>query len=96
MQHHVDQFNSTNFLLDGSNSINESLDLDSQELYYPYTNNAFPISNFEVLTVNFYDNVYELPQKECCYGREPNYKGLATGSKIRVLDTDKWVYSSHS
>ncbi|UOB18368.1 DUF6443 domain-containing protein [Abyssalbus ytuae] len=72
--------------------------LDSEGSYHYYSNVTFPIANLEVLTVNYYDNhtfnkvgltlptgsIYE-------QAIATNVKGLATGTKVRVLGTNNWI-----
>ncbi|WP_412560624.1 DUF6443 domain-containing protein [Winogradskyella sp. MIT101101] len=61
-----------------------------------YTSNAIPLTLDEVLTINYYDD-YEFDRdggtSETAYGVTPitNAKGLATGSKVRVLGTNYWI-----
>ncbi len=69
-------------------------DLAGTPVYY--SNDAFPTGISEVYTINYYDNytfdhtvvapvtVYEQAVTE-------NTQGLATASKVRVLDTDDWI-----
>ncbi|WP_281989634.1 DUF6443 domain-containing protein [Aquimarina aggregata] len=69
-----------------------------------YSNDDFPNTNLEVLTVNYYDNYYfdkvtlALPSKS--YGVDiVNYddanttqtRGLSTGSRVKVLTTNNWI-----
>lgn len=69
-----------------------------------YSNDDFPNTNLEVLTVNYYDNYYfdkatlTLPSKS--YGVDiVNYndtntiqtRSLSTGSRIKVLTTNTWI-----
>ncbi len=63
-----------------------------------YSRNNFPTTNLEVYTVNYYDNytfnragtgtsvsnVYGITSTD-------KTKGLATGSKVKVLGTNKWI-----
>ncbi|WP_461587605.1 RHS repeat domain-containing protein, partial [Winogradskyella sp.] len=61
-----------------------------------YTSNSFPVSLDEIHTINYYDNYYfDLRGgiSETAYGVTPitNVKGLATGSKVRVLGTNDWI-----
>ncbi|MBO6881932.1 MAG: hypothetical protein JJ870_15365, partial [Winogradskyella sp.] len=61
-----------------------------------YSSNAIPTSINEVLTINYYDDYnFDLDGglSETAYGVTPitNVKGLATGSKIRVLGTSDWI-----
>ena len=65
-----------------------------------YTNSAYPnvSANMEILTVNYYDNyVFDLQGlvSEASYLVTPatNVKSLPTGSKIRILGTNNWIYS---
>jgi RHS repeat-associated protein len=59
---------------------------------YSYTNFSYPISNYHVLTVNYYDD-YNYPNSptnfDTVFGQDvrTNVKGLPTGSWIRVLET---------
>lgn len=69
--------------------------IDGTTIYY--NNAAYPTSNItEVHTINYYDN-YTFDtvsgNLETAYGITPiiNAKGLPTGSKIRVLDTNHWI-----
>ncbi|MCL6294916.1 DUF6443 domain-containing protein [Jejuia spongiicola] len=61
-----------------------------------YTNTAFPHGVHEIYTINYYDN-YTFDKisgnSESSYGVTPetNAKGLATGSKVRVLGTSDWI-----
>ncbi|WP_165872300.1 DUF6443 domain-containing protein [Tenacibaculum sp. M341] len=65
-----------------------------------YSSNNFPSTGLEVLTVNYYDN-YTFDVKEASttvvlynnssQNSTSRLKGLATGSKVKVLDTDKWI-----
>ncbi|WP_344787352.1 RHS repeat-associated core domain-containing protein, partial [Postechiella marina] len=65
-----------------------------------YTNTAIPHSVSEIYTINYYDN-YTFDKvsgnSETSYGKTPttNVKGLTTGSKVRVLDSNpvKWITS---
>ncbi len=65
-----------------------------------YTNRAFPLIS-EVLTVNYYDNyTFDAPSHTVptsVFGQTVasgmQTKGLATGSKIKVLDHNKWIYT---
>ncbi|WP_281987690.1 DUF6443 domain-containing protein [Aquimarina aggregata] len=69
-----------------------------------YSNDDFPNTNLEVLTVNYYDNYYfnkatlTLPSKS--YGVDiVNYndtntlqtRSLSTGSRVKVLTTNNWI-----
>ncbi|OWW23528.1 hypothetical protein B4Q04_20235 [Zobellia sp. OII3] len=64
---------------------------------HQYTNTSYPTTNIEVFTVNYYDsygfsfaastNPGTVFQKEI----SAQTKGLATGSKIKVLTTDSWI-----
>ena len=66
-----------------------------------YINRSFPNTAIEALTINYYDNynfdgnglVIPLQNK---YGQEitqSRTKGLATGSKVKVLETQDWITS---
>ncbi len=62
-----------------------------------YNNNGYPTTNItEIHTINYYDN-YTFDKisgnSETAYGITPetNVKGLATGSKVRVLGTSDWI-----
>ncbi|TCI85061.1 DUF6443 domain-containing protein [Tenacibaculum sp. M341] len=67
-----------------------------------YSSNNFPSTNLEVLTVNYYDNytfdVKEASTTVALYNNSSQnstsrLKGLVTGSKVKVLDTDtdQWI-----
>jgi len=67
-----------------------------------YYNNAnYPYTNIEVLTVNYYDDYdFDLAgtfnpntNNSLIYGIYPSTrtKGLATGSKVKVLTTNNWI-----
>lgn len=67
-----------------------------------YSNVSFPFTNINLNTVNYYDNysfdlIGPLPSAVVSYGITPvsNVKGMATGSKVRVLvsGTVKWITS---
>jgi RHS repeat-associated protein len=62
-----------------------------------YTNNDFPTANTEVLTLNYYDN-YSFNRAGAATSvtafeksSTPLLKGLSTGSRIKVLETDNWI-----
>jgi len=62
-----------------------------------YTNNAFPIDNHDVLSINYYDD-YSLNtdtdlQYQDAYGQQlaQNTKSLTTVTKLRVLETNDWI-----
>ncbi|WP_241448749.1 DUF6443 domain-containing protein [Aquimarina pacifica] len=73
------------------------------EIYY--TNDAKPVGITEIHTLNYYDDymfdwnygsgLTTDPAMVTAYDQEisNNPKGLATGSKIRVLGTDQWILS---
>ncbi len=70
-----------------------------------YTNTNYPNINIEVLTINYYDDYNfgiptEIQLPSTTYGRAiVNFnnnipiktKGLATGSKVKILDTNNWI-----
>ena len=63
-----------------------------------YTNDAFPnATNIEILTINYYDdynfNKVNQLQSGSIYGQTISNanKTLATGTKVRVLDTNDWI-----
>ncbi|WP_417943019.1 DUF6443 domain-containing protein [Flavobacterium sp. RS13.1] len=64
-----------------------------------YSNNVFPnTTDINLLTINYYDDYsFDLSGggPATSYNVTPitNAKGLATGSKIRVLDTTSWITS---
>ncbi|MBQ0734832.1 hypothetical protein J9332_10950, partial [Aquimarina celericrescens] len=63
-----------------------------------YTNEGYPdVQNGEVLTINYYDD-YEFdtaginnPDTAYGVGTTDRTQSLATGSKVKVLDTDDWI-----
>ncbi|WP_158596902.1 DUF6443 domain-containing protein [Aquimarina sp. BL5] len=62
-----------------------------------YSNDAFPDKDIEILTVNYYDDynfdIDGLSDPGTVYGVDTSdrTKSLVTGSKIKVLGTDKWI-----
>ena len=62
-----------------------------------YSNNAFPnAANINLFTINYYDDYdFDLNggTSTASYNITPitNVKGLATGSKVRILDTTNWT-----
>lgn len=62
-----------------------------------YTNYMFPYSNIDILTLNYYDtyvfNRAGSATTVSAYGvnSTTNTKSLATGSKIKVLNTNHWI-----
>jgi len=65
-----------------------------------YTNNAFPTSNIELLTVNYYDNynfdregIPVYTSNDYSYTLKANVNGLETGTKTRILGSDGWITS---
>ncbi|MBQ4805411.1 RHS repeat-associated core domain-containing protein [Aquimarina sp. MMG015] len=78
------------------------IDVNGTKLYY--SNNTFP-GGGDILTINYYDNydfdwdygggfIYH-PDLNNAYDQPhaTSLKGLATGSKVRILGTDKWIVS---
>ncbi len=71
--------------------------IDNTSIYY--TNEVFPTANTVLHTINYYDNYIfdtSIENQESTIFNQPvtqNTKGLATGSKIRVLATDEWITS---
>ena len=84
-----------------------SINFGQADVYY--TNDTFPDSNMEVLTINYYDGYDFLANESITslpatvFGNNElqvvNYnggnllltKGLATGSKVKVLETNDWI-----
>ncbi|NRR91374.1 RHS repeat-associated core domain-containing protein [Winogradskyella undariae] len=66
-----------------------------------YTADAFPLNKkIEILTINYYDDYnFDIPTElegfQNTYNQNvvQSTKSLATGSKVRVLDTDLWITS---
>ncbi|PCH75101.1 MAG: type IV secretion protein Rhs [Flavobacteriaceae bacterium] len=64
-----------------------------------YTNVNYPTSGLEILSINYYDNYDDFTTvKTITYDSNTKTsttrtKGLATGSKVKVLTTDKWITS---
>ncbi|WP_281336235.1 DUF6443 domain-containing protein [Flavobacterium eburneipallidum] len=60
-----------------------------------YSNNAFPNinnTNINLFTINYYDDYnFDLNGGTSTVPSITNAKGLATGSKIRILDTTNWT-----
>ena len=61
-----------------------------------YSKNAYPVSFDKVYTIHYYDNYtfdHNVTNPENVYGQtvDTNTKGLSTGSKVRVLDTNDWI-----
>lgn len=62
-----------------------------------YSNNSFPISGIDLLTINYYDDYNNIDLDggvtALSYSITPITiaKGLATCSKVRVLGTDNWI-----
>src|SRR5690606_25456444 len=62
-----------------------------------YSNDRFPNTNIDLLTINYYDNhIFDFPS-ELAYTDSysqtlsTNNKTLATGSKVSVLGTNDWI-----
>ncbi|TSE03178.1 DUF6443 domain-containing protein [Aquimarina algiphila] len=62
-----------------------------------YTKDAYPVSIYKVLTINYYDDytfdIDGLTNPGTVYGRtiDTNTKSLPTGIKVRVLDSNDWI-----
>ncbi|WP_162144496.1 DUF6443 domain-containing protein [Aquimarina latercula] len=61
-----------------------------------YTNNAIPRFMDRILTVNYFDDYtfdHNAPNPGSVYGQNisTSIRGLDTGSKVRVLDTNDWI-----
>ncbi|WP_160114131.1 DUF6443 domain-containing protein [Aquimarina sp. AU119] len=62
-----------------------------------YTKDAYPVSIYKVLTINYYDDytfdIDGLTHPGTVYGKtiDTNIKSLPTGSKVRILDTNDWI-----
>ena len=62
-----------------------------------YSNNNFPSTNVDIFTVNYYDNyIFDragAPISTNAYNTNSTtrLKGLATGSKVKVLTTNNWI-----
>ena len=64
-----------------------------------YSNQSYPTTNIEVLTLNYYDNYnfdpvnLKLAAGTVIFDDNVEYttKGLPTGSKVKVLDQAKWI-----
>jgi RHS repeat-associated protein len=72
-----------------------STTIDGTNIFY--NNGAYPTSGIvDILSINYYDN-YTFDKvngnSESSYGVTPttNAKGLATGSKVRILGTNDWI-----
>lgn len=71
--------------------------LSTQGSTHYYSNGSFPIASLEILTVNYYDNyIFDLSggtNPGSVYGISPTSSviGLATGSKVKVLETTDWI-----
>ena len=68
--------------------------IEGKQVYY--TNAAFPNTDLELLTINYYDTyTFDLDGaiEEDAYGVTPTTKTktLSTGTKVRVLGTDHWI-----
>ena len=76
-------------------AVNSTID----NLTIKYTNETLPNTNLELHTVNYYDDYTFSHPSELDYtdtfGQTlaSNTKSLATGSKVRVLDTPDWITS---
>ncbi len=91
MQYHVNTQNN-----EASEYFENRVPTISSGLYY--TNNNFPSTNLKTLTVNYYDGYTDLPTgftlpTTNTYNERitTNTKGLATVSKVKVLETSSWI-----
>jgi RHS repeat-associated protein len=81
-----------------SNNLYESKQT-TQGSYHYYSSQSFPNTSTELLTVNYYDDYnfniptpITMPTTVWETGDiTSNTKSLATGSKVKVLDTDTWI-----
>ncbi|SNR17632.1 DUF6443 domain-containing protein [Tenacibaculum jejuense] len=81
-----------------SEQYEDKLDTAGSKSIY-YSNRNFPLSNIEVLTVNYYDNytfdVAGASTSKSLYKgtgtTTAQTKGLATGTKVKVLSTSSWI-----
>ncbi|MBV7270312.1 DUF6443 domain-containing protein [Winogradskyella luteola] len=83
-------------LLDSSAAYEEKVATGTGYRGTYYTSNAYPDTFDEVHTINYYDDYnFNIAggSPQTAYGVTPitNAKGLATGSKVRVLGTDDWI-----
>ena len=91
--------------LKGSYNINiqqnsVAIQINGVEIYYPknFTHTTYiPETAIDIYTINYYDNYIDLPQNlnvpTTVYGQAVTTRtqGLATVSKVRVLDTSDWI-----
>ncbi|MDR1155051.1 MAG: DUF6443 domain-containing protein, partial [Bacteroidales bacterium] len=59
-----------------------------------YSNTSYPTANCEELTVNFYDSYGFTAEASLAYSNGFSAHGLPTGSKVKVLDENTWLYTA--
>jgi RHS repeat-associated protein len=84
--------NNSNILVETKQ--NTSTTINNATIYY--SNNAFPNTNVNLFTINYYDDyTFDLNggNTESSYTITPitNAKSLPTGSKVRILETNFWI-----
>ncbi|MHA7057939.1 DUF6443 domain-containing protein, partial [Aquimarina sp. M1] len=90
-QQNIDQFINVHY----ERKLSEPINIANTNLYY--SNDAYFGGDIsEILTINYYDDYnfdYDVPNPSTIFGQAvtTNTKGLATGSKVRVLETDSWI-----
>jgi RHS repeat-associated protein len=75
-----------NYYNSGTNKLHE------QKTGNSYTNQSYPIANTQPLTENYYDTYnFDLSDFTLPPNTITNVKGLAVGSKVKVLTTSHWI-----